>query len=1351
MKKHWKAMTGLLVCVAILVVGTIGYILSNNVLVKEKKSTEVSADLSISSTEYDFVILEIVPDLSYAQLGYLQAGQEPIDIMKACKDGKAEEIKKIVGDGVEFAKGINQKKYNRLSEVYGSDKVKKYWTETTSGSAIRSKYSFAGEKEFTVNQNKLRSMFSSYLESSDDNVIVKTVTTADLNNAKASDLKTLLGKVNLVYISESYVDGAESAQKQLAEAYGKANNTGKKFTSSGCDANWDVVDAIFDKVANKENPLPIMMDKTIYDNGISASNKTVDTVQYELNRSVKYSADNKIYNVNGDLFVQRKDYPAGNSEKASNNNMYKLYLMTMFRDPVEFHNLFIESKLITGGKCPLQSGDADEYWNTYTFLPCKKEIKHEDHEKGDKDFWTKKMAITLDAKSGKWVNCNAFSFDENKIGSFLDTKDQVKKITEYKPRTGLTGRTFHVLELEPANHFSLSAAEIEQLIPYTSYTTEHTFKMEITKMTTAEFVGKIEDLATNYDLIYIGNDIEGMHTKKDGNKTITDYGEKNSDVNGVIYSHVGPKVMFNFGTASDTSNSKNKDNSNGVAFFDKGVSGSLRFSGTDITKLKKTKLETYLDTGLPIVVAQGLLEDAKSEKPTYFNDKENNNMLQLLKNHADKFVSLDFNYRTASEKEAEKKLKSLTVQKPTLKIESLSAGGKTYTDLSKCNIFEFDKNSENRKFKFVYNVKNPENTSEKFALKFYIDKNADGRFVGSECVGKQYFYGDGSDNNYSFSLNSEYTGAFTWKIEVCPINNPGMICSQVGYGTVRFTNNDSNPRVVHVLQVQAVAGDNKHNTRWGRKKARQINLSDKDFTKYLQKDEVKKDFDIKITVIDFQDFTYGQEKSKYYNTEHGGWHDPNYNEDLSRKNLQEKYDIIIFGFADSYRDLEFNNEKIAQDVQSYIDAGKSVLFSHDLTSQINNEDAIKDEKETTVFMENTNGKGFNKWMRDAMGLDRYNQGKRVDSKEQCKDYTLNGLDEKYGFTYTALMQYSNFRKNWNTGGNNQIDGWFGPYKNLYLNLLARNNNVSGKDAGKGWPYIGIADGADTPTDGQAYATQRVTEVNDGQITKYPYDLSQEKTDENGKYEISTTHGQAYQLNVESDDVVCWFALSDKANGTGWYSSSPNDASNNYYIYNKGNVTYTGVGHSTLGEMTDFEKKLFVNTIIASLRAGVEGPKPQITNGFNIPEGDEDCYMVYADVDADSKEEDFKKTEDVEFYATDDSTDSEYVYVSLELKEFDDAGDVTGKYTLVDENNNSVKPVTITKDGESHLAWKIKKTKLEDGDSEHRYTIKYPRAVLEKHSSQKFVIYAYSYEGEGKYKVKGYQYGGIMRRAQFKLD
>lgn len=1339
MKKHWKALTGLLICFAILATGVVGFFMSNNMLVEESKRSAVSANLVGSLKLDDFVILEIVPDKSYAQLGYLQEGSEPIDLLAACKDGKAEEIAKIVGDGVELKKTIDGSTYKRLSKVY--DDMEKYWEKTASGSSIQSnnKYTFIGGNSFALNKNTLANAFSSQV-GTDEKIVVKTVTAKELNEANTDELKALLDKVDFVYVSESYVDGAENGQKELAKDYIKGDkggiNVDKTFASNNYDADWKVVKTIFEYVGNKEEPLPIMMDQKIYTDG-NLEKKNVSTKQYALNRDVKYNKSTKdswkVCASNGEEGKKNlfhiTDYTAGSDKAAANNNMYKLYLMTMFRDPAEFYNLFVESGLVDGGTYDLQSGDAAKYWNTYTFLPCKKEIKYSNHEKGDKDFWEKEMAITLSAKGGKWVNCNAISFEKNGVSAFVDSKKEIGSIFDYAPRSCISGRSYSVLELEPANAFSLSEAYIEQMLPYTSYTTSSSLKMKITKMTTAEYIGKIDSLASNYDLIYIGNEIDGLHT--DDAVTKTDYGPKNEDMDGVIYAHYGAKVLFNYNSPSTTSSSSNGA-SNGRAFFGSGDSGSLRFSGNDITTLKKQELVTYLKTGLPIVVADGLITDAKKSDPKYFNDASNNNMRNFLKDQEGDLLSLDFNYRTVSSKNAEEKLERLTRRKPTLKISSLTAGGASYTDLSKCNVYKFDKNSENRKFTFSYSVDNPEDSNADFVLNFYVDKNADGRFVKSERVGGKSFKANGNNYSYTFSMNPNYTGAFTWKIEVYPRNNSGMVCSQVGYSTIRFTNNDVSKKTVHVLQVQAVAGNNKHNTSWGREKAQQIDLSKDEFMDLLDEAEVTKDYDIKITVIDLEAFTYGQSNLR---SSKGGWKDKNYKENLDRDDLQEKYDMIIFGFADSYRDLEFNSTKIAQDVQDYIDAGKSVLFSHDLTSQINDKSILIDEANSSVYMENTNGYGFNKWMRDAMGLDRYNQGKRVSSKKNCSGYTKTSVGEKYGFTYTALMQYSNFRRAWPGATRENEKKYFGPYDYLYLNLKTNN---------QGWPDID-----------QGYASTSVTNVNDGQITKYPFDLSEYKKSD-GSYPIAKTHGQAYQLNMESDDVVCWFALSDDKNGKGWYSASPNDVANNYYIYNKGNVTYTGVGHSKLSEMTRFEKKLFVNTIIAALRAGVEGPQPQITNGYNIPEGAEDRYAVYADVDADSEDKEFTKTEDVEFYAVDDSTDSEYVYVSLAIQQEDEtykAVSASDGYELVDSSGKVISEMTIKKkDGtESVKAWKIKKTDLASASGEITYTIKYPRAILETQSSQNFKIYAYSYEGEGKYEIKGYQYGALMRRALFKLD
>ena len=481
---------------------------------------------------------------------------------------------------------------------------------------------------------------------------------------------------------------------------------------------------------------------------------------------------------------------------------------------------------------------------------------------------------------------------------------------------------------------------------------------------------------------------------------------------------------------------------------------------------------------------------------------------------------------------------------------------------------------------------------------------------------------------------------------------------------------------------------------------------------------------------------------------------------MTSEYLIETYDMIIFGFADSYRDEEFTTNS-ANNIQKFKDSGKSIMFSHDLTSQINNSDYVGKTTKAEVagtFMETTNGAGFNKYIRDIMGLNRFGDTTRTVNGtlgDPAGYYDNTSIGDKYAFTYTALMQYSNFRRAWEGGETITDSEYPGPYKNLFSNLGTTL---------VGYPEISFG-----------YETQYVTNVNDGQITKYPFDLDAECASDKTEhgYKIAPTHGQYYQLNLEAEDVVCWYALSDDKSGNGWYSASPNDAANNYYIYNKGNITYSGIGHRGGTEVTTFEQKLFINTIIAALRAGIEGPQPHITNGYNVPETDEDRYVVYADVDADSDDEDFNSSQNVEFYVTDDSSSNsvgDTLYVALEVAtdEKDENGKVIYKeltsdrsFKLKDKSTgNEIEPITIKREvqkkteggtlttvQEEHVVWEVKRTKDElTVPLQYDYILKYPKSVLRDKSYQNFKLVAYN-----KKHAKGYQFGAVMRKALFPLD
>ncbi len=146
-----------------------------------------------------------------------------------------------------------------------------------------------------------------------------------------------------------------------------------------------------------------------------------------------------------------------------------------------------------------------------------------------------------------------------------------------------------------------------------------------------------------------------------------------------------------------------------------------------------------------------------------------------------------------------------------------------------------------------------------------------------------------------------------------------------------------------------------------------------------------------------------------------------------------------------------------------------------------------------------------------------------------------------------------------------------------------------------------------------------TKTNEGQIVSYPYSIGKLAGD--GKTTIidtALTRAQYMQLNMEDDDIVVWFSLYKQGVTDGDVSGSTiNDGTNNYYIYSKGNITYTGVGFN-FGTLEEDEYKLFVNTMIAAYRSGVDASRPVILNSDKSSENNKD--YLYVDYDATLKDD-----------------------------------------------------------------------------------------------------------------------------------
>ncbi len=209
---------------------------------------------------------------------------------------------------------------------------------------------------------------------------------------------------------------------------------------------------------------------------------------------------------------------------------------------------------------------------------------------------------------------------------------------------------------------------------------------------------------------------------------------------------------------------------------------------------------------------------------------------------------------------------------------------------------------------------------------------------------------------------------------------------------------------------------------------------------------------------------------------------------------------------------------------------------------------------------------------------------------------------------------------------------------------------------------------------EAFLTNRVQAANEGQITKYPFAIPD-------SIFVADTHAQNYQLDLEYDsdgDVLVWYNLAGTSNRNDGKKSAVNsnsisvydgknqDSRNNYYIYTKGNITYTGLGHSKNSDspMSDDEIKLFINTMVAAYRSSAAKPYINVLNADAVNNGK--TSTIY--VDGESAE--------IRFNIFDDTTNAKILSTREYMVTVKKDGVALDGYSITRNNNNKDEPITI---------------------------------------------------------------------------
>lgn len=397
--------------------------------------------------------------------------------------------------------------------------------------------------------------------------------------------------------------------------------------------------------------------------------------------------------------------------------------------------------------------------------------------------------------------------------------------------------------------------------------------------------------------------------------------------------------------------------------------------------------------------------------------------------HADVFTDVSSNFSTVfnpsiisgravkytDKKDVISAIQSKKNNRPRLSNVSVSQGG-----VSLMNINKNAMATPNKSIDFTFNISNID--SQKLNASLYIDFDSNDQFDESEKVIPWAYEMTDTLGKISYTFDApSYTGPRNWMIRIS--NSDGL--NDYKTGSFLIKDQPAKAKILQIIKTTGVGEIPKFMAG----------------NEYLKKDD---DYEFQVKTVLSSDFK------------------------PTNKSLDE-YDMLIFGFQDSYGGASISNEAF-NEVKRFTDTKQGLMLTHD-----------------TIFRPNQS---------DNMELEWEKKFKELAGQ---KNFTNMG----YGAPRTST---------------------------------------------------------------------KAIKQNAGVMTMYPFTL-------NDEINIDTTHNQYFGLDLEQPDLIPWYNIKDIWADTE-NARTFGDARNHYYMYTKGNITYSGAGHTFSGEAftNDSEKMLFSNTM-----------------------------------------------------------------------------------------------------------------------------------------------------------------------------
>ncbi len=601
------------------------------------------------------------------------------------------------------------------------------------------------------------------------------------------------------------------------------------------------------------------------------------------------------------------------------------------------------------------------------------------------------------------------------------------------------------------------------------------------------------------------------------------------------------------GTLSDNNSGNNADDN-----------ASFIFSGNDITKAKYDELIEYANIGHPIVFGRDVLK-----KDGNVNDRmidSSTNIYKLIKTIKNDHPNSVFEAMNPDKDD----IFATTIKHFAFSIDV--RGPKEYDGLSdEAYVTKNDDGSTTLEYEL--RITNNSGRNPNYSVAVYVDTNSDGKFSPEDEIIEDIAVINESTNTQisdtalkasvryklQADIGTDYDfGIAYWQLVVTDLTTRKQTGAE---GKAGIKSALAEKKVIYVLQIEPISGNTVPVPRYEDRNKATLSGVEKtlnDYTKNL------KDYEIVFCRKTVRDLSKALKNNSNPVVGNGP------NGDVNFGNI----DVIILGCGPNYEmsyTEEGCNDEVITKVDNFIASGRPVIFTNDTVSYVN--------VSSNTYVHGTHKAKFGDidipfsatwrsaipfWgykatqkFRETLGMDRFgvmkNRGK-ADELGSEKPFKLNKEQQEY---------------------------------------VKKSTHNLGERA--------LAQGYNNTTVAMQFKTSvnKIVPINEGQITTYPYPITA------SAIEVIPTRAGYYQLNLEEGDTTVWYALSSDENRgdipnheslDGFYYGA--DATNNYYLYTKGNITYSGIGKAA---PKPNELKLFVNTIIAASRTGVQPTVPIITN------------------------------------------------------------------------------------------------------------------------------------------------------------